>query len=341
MTGNLQKTALIIGATGGIGGAVTRALAARGWTIRALNRDPKVAAKAHAALGPVEWVKGDAMNPADVIEAAQGVGLIFHGANPPGYRNWKGLALPMLESTIAAAKTSGAMIAFPGTVYNFGPDAGPFVVENAPQNPRTRKGRIRVEMENRLREAAQEGTQVLIVRAGDFLGGPSANNWFTAAIVKPGKKLRRVTYPGKPEVGHDWAYLPDLGETFARLVERRNELAPFERFHFEGFWFERGIELAEATRRAAGNEGLPIRGFPWWAVYLASPFVEMFREILEMRYLWQKPLRLDNAKLTAFLGEEPRTPIETALRDSLIELGCLPRDKAMSRLASPKETVIA
>ena len=340
-TGNSRKTALIIGSTGGVGGAVARTLAARGWTLRALNRKPEEAARAHAELGPVEWVKGDAMNPADVIAAAQGVNLIFHGANPPGYRNWKGLALPMLESTIAAAKASGAMIAFPGTVYNFGADAGAFVSEDAPQNPKTRKGRIRVAMENRLREAAEEGTQVLIVRAGDFIGGLSANNWFAQGMVTPGKKLRRVVYPGQPDIGHDWAYLPDLGETFVRLIERADELAPFERFHFEGFWFERGIELAEATRRAAGNERLPIRRFPWWAIRLASPFVETFREMLEMRYLWRRPLRLDNAKLVAFLGEEPRTPVETALRDCLIELGCIKRPQVKALAASRKNAATA
>ena len=32
--------------------------------------------------------------------------------------------------------------------------------------------------------------------------------------------------------------------------------------------------------------------------------VTTMREMLEMRYLWRKPLRLDNRKLVAFLGEE-------------------------------------
>ena len=53
---------------------------------------------------PIDWVKGDAMNAADVAAAAQGASLIVHGANPPGYRNWRGLAVPMLKATIAAAK---------------------------------------------------------------------------------------------------------------------------------------------------------------------------------------------------------------------------------------------
>ena len=29
--------------------------------------------------------------------------MIVHAANPPGYKNWRGLALPMLKNTIAAA----------------------------------------------------------------------------------------------------------------------------------------------------------------------------------------------------------------------------------------------
>src|SRR5262245_39917318 len=117
-----ERTALVIGATGGIGGAVTTALMARGWRIRALNRDPAGAEKRRAARPGFAWVAGDAMCAEDVAAAALGVELIVHGANPPGYRNWSGLAVPMLENTIAAARTSGARILFPGTVYNYGPD---------------------------------------------------------------------------------------------------------------------------------------------------------------------------------------------------------------------------
>ena len=69
---------------------------------------------------------------------------------------------------------------------------------------------------------------------------------------------------------------------------------------------------------------LPIRRFPWPVVYLASPFVALFRELLEMRYLWRVPLRLDNAKLISLLGGEPHTPLDQAVRDSLAVLGCLP-----------------
>src|SRR6201999_3386634 len=102
------------------------------------------------------------------------------GADRPGSRNGKGLALPMLESTIAAARAVGARIVLPGTVYNFGPEALPRVRETAEQKPRTRKGEIRVEMERRLRES---GADVLIVRAGDFFGPRTRNSWFSQGIA--------------------------------------------------------------------------------------------------------------------------------------------------------------
>ncbi|MEP0321686.1 NAD-dependent epimerase/dehydratase family protein [Bauldia litoralis] len=327
MTPNtLRPTALVIGATGGIGGEMTLALLRRGWRIRALNRNVTKAAKDHASLGPVEWVAGDAMKPADVIAAADGVSLIVHAANPPGYRDWERLALPMLDSSIAAAEACGARIVFPGTVYNYGPDAFPLLTETSPQNPLTRKGRVRFAMEQRLRDAAGRGVRTLIVRTGDFFGPRAGNNWFAGGMITPGKPVRSVYNPGSPGVGHAWAYLPDVAETMAQLIDREPELAAFETFHFGGHWMEDGADLAEAVVRATGNPRIPIRRFPWWALRLAAPFFTLAWELQEMRYLWKEPVRLDNRKLTAFLGSEPHTPLDTAVSATLEGLGCVPGD---------------
>jgi nucleoside-diphosphate-sugar epimerase len=320
------KTALILGATGGIGGEIARTLRARGWRVRALHR--KGGAVGRSADG-FEWVQGDAMNSTDVAAAAKGASVIVHAVNPPGYRNWGKLVLPMLDSTIAAAKATGARIILPGTVYNFGPDAWPVLRENSPQNPRTRKGAIRVEMERRLKQAAAAGAPALIVRAGDFFGPRgTGNSWFGAALVTPGKTPAAVPYPGRRGVGHQWAYLPDVAETIARLLERADRLADLEVFHMDGHWDADGRAMVGAIGRACGQPNIKARPFPWWAVILASPFVTLFREMMEMRYLWREPLRMDNRRLVAFLGEEPHTPLDQAISETLGGLGCLPAEKA-------------
>ncbi|AMM83741.1 NAD(P)H-binding protein [Martelella sp. AD-3] len=313
-----RPLALILGASGGVGGAVAGALSRRGYRIRAMNRDPEKQARKFPAY---EWVAGDAMALSDVMAAAEGATLIFHGVNPPGYRNWKKLVLPMLDNTITAAKANRARILFPGTVYNFGPDALPEPAEDSPQNATTRKGRIRIEAEARLREAAWNGTQVILVRAGDFFGGASgANSWF-GQMVKPGRPLRSVTRLSAPGVGHQWAYLPDLGETFAALDARAKELPSYANFHFEGHWDEDGNRMAEAIRRVSGRADLPVRPFPWFLVPLLAPFVALMREILEIRYLWRAPLHMKNDKLAAFLGHEPHTPLDDAIAIALEDLG--------------------
>jgi len=108
-----------------------------------------------------------------------------------------------------------------------------------------------------------------------------------------------------------------------RLLAREGDLAEFELFHFGGHWFEAGIELAHAIQRVVGEPKPRIRRFPWTLAYALSPFVTVFGEMLELRYLWQRPIRLDNTKLVAFLGTEPHTPIDGAVRNTLEGLRCL------------------
>lgn len=308
------KAALVIGATGGVGGALADRLLQDGWQVRALNRDPEGARQRSGRK--LDWVKGDAMVEADVVAAAQGCAIIVHGANPPGYRNWAGLQMPMLNSTIAAAKATGARILFPGTVYNYGPDAFPRIDERSPQHPKTRKGAIRVRMEQALREA---GVPVLIVRCGDFFGPKPGNNWLSQGIVKPGRPARSIMYPGPMAVAHTWAYLPDVAETFVRLL--KTDLGPFEVFQMRGQEID-GRQLVAGLEAAVGHK-VKVNALPWFALALAAPFNESLREMREMRYLWNEPVLLDDTRLVTVLGSEPRTPLAQALRAALAGQGSL------------------
>jgi nucleoside-diphosphate-sugar epimerase len=317
MSESSTRTALVIGAGGGIGGEAAAALIRHGWRIRALTR------RSQPPRAGIEWIAGDAMNAADVLKAAQGARLIVHAANPPGYKDWDRLVLPMLDNAIAAAKAVGARIILPGTVYNYGFDAFPDISEDAPQHPVSRKGAIRVEMERRLQAAASSGAPALILRAGDFYGPRSGNNWFAQGIVRPGSPVKSIFYPAPRGLGHTWAYLPGVGETMALLMERESELGTFARFNFAGNHLT-GEETAQAIAQATGRANVRVWPFPWFIVGALSPFVQLFRELAEMRYLWKTEIALDGARLRALLGDAmPATPLMEAIGASLAGLGCL------------------
>lgn len=318
-----DKLALVLGATGGIGGEVARQLRDAGWQVRALHRHPENVAKPGDGI---DWQQGDAMDREAVVRAALGCAVIVHAVNPPGYRRWPQLVLPMLGNTIAAAQAAGATVVFPGTVYNYGPDAFPLLREDSPQRPLTRKGAIRVEMERQLRAAADHGVRTIIVRAGDFFGPrQTSNSWFSQGLVEAGKPLRVVKLPGKPGVGHEWAYVPDVARTMVELIARRSTLPPFATFHLGGHWDADGTQMAAAISRVAHRHGLTVarRRFPWPLIFAAAPFMTTLRELLEMRYLWREPVQLDNARLVATLGREPHTPLDVAVEATLAGLGCL------------------
>lgn len=316
-----QNTALILGATGGIGGEVARQLVDTGWSVRALRRGQAPAAPDASGIA---WITGDALNRHEVMAAAEGCAVIVHAVNPPGYRRWAELVLPMLDNTIEAATVQGATIVLPGTVYNFGPDAFPVLTEDSPQRPLTRKGAIRVELEQRLRNATGNGARVIVVRAGDFFGPKAGNNWFSQGLVKPGKPVEKVTYPGISGIGHQWGYLPDVARTMVELLARREALDPFSCFHMAGHWDSDGTAMNAAICRVVhqhtGRQPRVV-GFPWWLLTLAAPFSETFREMREMRYLWQSPIRMPNAKLVDTLGYEPHTPLDEAVRATLVGTG--------------------
>lgn len=327
-----RNTALVLGANGGIGGEVARRLLGAGWQVRALSRR----AVADNADKTIDWRRGDALVRSDVLAAARGCAVIVHAVNPPGYRNWAGQVLPMLDNTIAAAEAVGALVVLPGTVYNYGPDAFALAGDDAPQHPTTRKGKLRVQMEEALAAFCRRGGRALIVRAGDFFGPRAGNTWFAQGLVKPGRPVTKIANPGRPGVGHQWAYLPDVAATMVALIERRAQLAPFARFNMAGHWDADGTTMARTVRDVAARHGMraTLGRFPWWIAPLAAPFNETMREVLEMRYLWQQAVRLDNAGLVAVLGAEPHTPLDRAVEHTLAGMGCLP-DSVANMIEAP------
>ncbi|KAG5729246.1 hypothetical protein E4T56_gene17268, partial [Termitomyces sp. T112] len=81
--------------------------------------------------------------------------------------------------------------------------------------------------------------------------------------------------------------------------------------------------MVEAVVRVLGEPAVRVASLPWRLLKIASFFAVTPRELMEMRYLWQQPVRLDNSRLIAALGAEPHTALDHAVHTTLASMGCL------------------
>jgi nucleoside-diphosphate-sugar epimerase len=313
---------LVLGAAGRFGHLAAEAFRNAGWKVTSLVR-PGAAKRAPKGTKVVEV---DALDHAAVGEAARGADVVLHALNPP-YTEWSKLALPLAYSAITAAETAGATLIFPGNLYNYGKGLPAVIDETTPMHPSSRKGRLRVVIEDRMEEAAERGLRSIILRAGDFYGGGDGS-WLDLVIAKEIGR-GRLTYPGPIELVHEWAYLPDLAAATVRLAEARATLGAFESFGFPGHAVS-GREFTAAIARASGR-GLQVKRMSWWLIHLLAPVVPISRELSEMAYLWNEPHRIDGHKLAAAIGNVPHTPLDVAVARALEELGALERGPIQAR----------
>jgi nucleoside-diphosphate-sugar epimerase len=308
---NVSSRILVLGAAGRFGYTAAEAFRDAGWTVASLVR-PGSAARVPSGTEPVEV---DATNHAAVSAAARGADVVLHALNPV-LSEWSKLALPLAYSAITAAETAGATLIFPGNLYNYGSVLPQVIDETTPMTPSSRKGRLRVAIEERMAEAADRGVRVIIVRAGDFYGG-GGGSWLDLVITKD---IRRnaLTYPGLLDVAHEWAYLPDVVAATVRLAAMRATLQPFQVFAFPGHSVtgrEFTTEIARATSRK-----LAVKPMTWWLIHALRPIIPLCRELSEIAYLWDQPHRIDGRKLTAALGGIKQTRLDIAVARALAEL---------------------
>ena len=318
-TPTIRPIALVLGANGRLGATAVRAFAAAGWSVLAqARRAPESLPRgaAHIAL-PLDDADG-------LAAAAAGASVVVYAINPL-YTQWATQAMPLFHQGVAVARQLKATFLLPGNVYNFGAQMPALLSEHTPQDATTPKGRIRVAMERELQALAAQGEmRSIVIRAGDFFGGGSGS-WMDLVITKS-LRQGKLVYPGALDVPHAWAYLPDLAQAFVAAASRRDALPAFTNLPFAGYTLT-GAELLAAVERAASSLGLaPARGFkhggmPWLAMKVGALVVPMLREIVEMSYLWRVPHGLDGSALARAVGTFPNTPIDVALRESLLALG--------------------
>jgi uncharacterized protein YbjT (DUF2867 family) len=110
-----KQAHVVLGASGGIGGAVLDALIAqRAGRIRAVARRPP---RGQARPG-VEWVAADVRTRDGAARAVRDADVVYHCAQP-GYTSWPAEFPPLNDAVLAAVAEVGARLVYADNLYGW------------------------------------------------------------------------------------------------------------------------------------------------------------------------------------------------------------------------------
>lgn len=324
---------VVLGATGGIGGALVEELARRCHPVRAVNRAGSTVAPAGA--GWFEAVAADASDPAALARAVAGAAVVHHAAQP-AYTRWP-QEFPLLTARIAdAAQAEGAVLVMADNLYGFGAVAGGFgsgtpagpMTEDTPLAATDAKGRVRIAMEQDLLARHRAGRlRVALGKASDYYGPGGANSTVAAMVVGPLAAGRAPRWAGTLDAPHTLHPLADVAAGLVTLAEHDRALGHS--------WVLpappplTGRQLLALAAELAGRRVAPrVMSVP--VLRLGALFVPMAREMLGIAHQYDRPFVVDAARFAAAFGPLATTPHEQALAATLAAAGVRP---AVARVA--------
>lgn len=309
-----NNTQLILGFTGGIGRAVALALSKRNIPMKALVRDKTKAEKYVVGLNNLTLIEGDASNPADLEKAFKGINTAYYCINIP-YNYWEKQALSLLSKSMEAAIKHNVKFIFPGNVYVYGHAKYNPVKEQHPHAAHTKKGQIRMEMEEMLAIARKErGLDYVIIRMPDFYG-PFVLNTFSEQVYINAIKGKTLQWIGDLDIETELIFIEDGGE--AMVIAAMDDKINGEVFNIPGSDTTTARKyLAEIVNQANSKSKIStINGD--WIFKLFGLFNPMIKEVHEMLYLKREKLILDGSKFITMFDELPATDYATGVKRTL------------------------
>ncbi|KOX17256.1 hypothetical protein ADK67_39115 [Saccharothrix sp. NRRL B-16348] len=294
-------TAVVLGASRGIGWAVARQLVADGREVRAVTRSGGVPEGA-------EDVRGDLMDRASTLKAVEGASVIHMAANV-FYSNWLEMLPTMVENAIAAAEAVGAKIVFADNLYAYGPVSGP-LTEDTPERPAGPKEKLRSELGKRLRAAS---VPVATCRSSDYYGPGGTGSLSGELVVKPMAAGKAAMWFWPLDLPHTFAYLADTAR--AQIVLGDDERADGKVWHAPAAETLTVREFVALTGQVLGNARKPLR-LPAWGVTVGSLFDKRLRGSGEMDHQRTAPWVVDHSAFEATFGPLPVTPHEQAIEET-------------------------
>ena len=305
---------MVVGATGSLGHSVVKALKEEVREVRILVRNKSKAQKYFKDFPDVEIVQGNAGSLESVENALEDCSFLYYLVNIP-YPQWEEKARGLLNISLRAASRKNVKFIFPGNVYNYGYARYNPVNEIHPWAAHTKKGKIRIEMENMIRQERKErGLTYTVVRMPDFYG-PWVINSFSEKFYKQALKGGTLQWFGDLDVPTEFIFSEDCGK--ALVTAGISEKANNKEFNVPGYSPITARKYLNEIAAQTGHKSKIKAVNSDWMISVAGWFNPLAREFKEMMYLKTTELILNGSRYRDTLGPIPARPYEEGIRTTL------------------------
>lgn len=309
-----MKTAIVLGATGGTGKALVSELLDRRIEVIAFGRSEnkmKVLMEEFDFNPQLSYKLGDIFDSQSIISAAKNVDVMFQCANVK-YQEMEEKLQLLGESVMQAADILKKKIVVVDGIYVYGHQVTKGD-ENHPQNPHTKKGKIRVEFENLIFSDKWKNAKALIVRLPDYYG-PSSQTSYLQFTLEGMASQKSSIFLGNLKTPREYVYLPDAAKMIVNIAEKDDAYG--ENWNIPGTGLISGKEIIKIARNVTGNQKivLPLKKN---MIRLVGLFDPLMKEVVEMMYLTKEGFVLNGEKYENRIGSIPKTPFKIGLEENL------------------------
>jgi len=300
----MQDRVAIVGAAGAVGRALVDELERRGARPAVIGRDRQRLERLFGARAEVR--AADIANIEDAARALEGCANAVYCVGLP-YPQFDQHPV-LMRRALEAARTAGVrrMIVV-SSVYSYGHPRAARVSEEHPRGPETRKGRFRKEQEDAAMDAhGRGGLATLVLHLPDFYGPYAANSLASMMLASllAGKPARWL---GDPDLPHEFVFMPDAARVIAELLLHPECFG--RRWNLAGAGIISGREFAALAARELGRPARVV-ATGRLTLRLGGIFSPLLRELVELQYLGETPVLLDDSALRSALGGLEKTPYE-------------------------------
>jgi len=308
-----QQKITVLGANGVVGKTLIAELLNSNFTnITAVARSYK-----NTSQDGVFYQKADLEDAQQTSQAVEGSDIAFVTVGLEyNSKIWTEKWPIVLNNIIQACLRHNTKLVFFDNVYGYGFVQGN-ITEHVPQNPNSKKGKVRAHLNEMLVEAGKQGLRYIIAKSGEFYGEGVKNSSIYNACIENILLDKKAFWLGDLSKLRTYTNVTDCAKALVLLAS--DEANYNQIWHLPTNKPLRGNEFVAILEEILGKK-VQISAMKKPTAMLLSIFIPPLRELLEMYYQFDNDYVFDSSK---FMEKYPNfhiTDYETGFKNMIKSL---------------------